>query len=113
MVEYPSHDLQQLGFVDLVIDDLLAQCAQEKYGMYNVYCQMCIVAIFEHFAQKLFDRSSRTATVRPSNSSLTASLFHQTSPQIVHLICSQMPPKKKNVNADVRSILPLTKSGVI
>jgi hypothetical protein len=33
MVEYPSHDLQQLGFVDLVIGDLLAQCAEEKYGM--------------------------------------------------------------------------------
>jgi hypothetical protein len=46
MVEYPSHDLQQLGFIDLVIDDLLAQ---EKYGMYNDYCRMCIVAIFEHF----------------------------------------------------------------
>jgi hypothetical protein len=50
MVEHPSHDLQQLGFVDLVIDDLLAQCAEDRYGMYNTYRRMCIVTIFKHVA---------------------------------------------------------------
>ncbi|KIM72359.1 hypothetical protein PILCRDRAFT_16208 [Piloderma croceum F 1598] len=93
MVEYPSHNLQQLGFVDLVIGDLLAQCAQEKYEI--------IRPLINNGDGPPLELVSHCIVIPPD------------IPQIVHLISLKMPSKKQNVNADVRSILTLTKSDVI
>jgi hypothetical protein len=51
MMEYPSDDLQQLGYTELMTVDFLAQTEQENYGTYTdslwqwiltkLYCRAC------------------------------------------------------------------------
>jgi len=37
MIEYPSHDLKQLGFTELVGADLLSQHAGENHGIQIIF----------------------------------------------------------------------------
>jgi hypothetical protein len=65
MMEYPLYDFKQLGFVDLVRADLIAQCAEGQLGKncpwrHLVCCANIRISTVE-LVQKLFTTQDGTA----------------------------------------------------